>query len=193
MTTPSSSEAGPEETGTPSSPATTLAGNPGWSDTFGTSQLGSFEQVDDIAADATGVYVAAEVSKHLDGLPHHGDWDIVIRKYTTDGTVVWTKEIGTPRRDINGHVALDGAGHLYVSGQDGRGIPQLREPQRSGRIPPQVRPRRERDLDAGSSGPRAKRTSSARRPTPTASISAGTRGCPSDLPRRRSRPRTRSS
>jgi hypothetical protein len=94
-----------------------LAGNPGWSDTFGTSELGSFEQVDDIAADATGVYVAAEVSKHLDGLPHHGDWDIVIRKYTTDGTVVWTKEIGTPRRDINGHVSLDGSGHLYVSGQ----------------------------------------------------------------------------
>jgi hypothetical protein len=100
-----------------------LAGNPGWSDTFGAPDLGSFEQVDDIAADATGLYVAAEVSQHLDDLPHHGDWDIVVRKYTIDGTVVWTKEIGTARRDINGQVALDGMGHLYVSGQTAGAFP----------------------------------------------------------------------
>jgi hypothetical protein len=98
-----------------------LDGNPGWSDTFGNSA--SFEQVDDIAADSTGVYVVAEVSNHLEGLPHHGDWDLVIRKYTTDGTVVWTKEIGTPSRDVSGNVALDGAGHLYVSGQTAGAMP----------------------------------------------------------------------
>ncbi|MFL5767672.1 MAG: hypothetical protein ACJ758_07500 [Actinomycetota bacterium] len=105
-----------------------LAGGPGWSDTFGTTAFGAYDQVDDIAADAMGVYVAGEVSHRLDGLPHHGDWDIVIRKYTTDGTVVWTKEIGTPKRDVSGNVALDGAGHLYVSGQTAGAFPGYDNP-----------------------------------------------------------------
>ena len=90
-----------------------LEGNLLWSDIFGEST--GQDYVQGVAADATGVVVAADVSHRLAGLTHHGADDVVLRRYDLNGTVLWTKEIGTKGNDVDGKVALDGAGSLYVS------------------------------------------------------------------------------
>jgi hypothetical protein len=45
-----------------------------------------------------------------------GGGDAFIRKYTSGGVVVWTRQFGTSRRDGATGVAVDGSGNVYVAG-----------------------------------------------------------------------------
>jgi hypothetical protein len=68
-----------------------------------------------VAADDTGIYVAADVSKRVQPLPNHGGADIVLQRYDLAGNLIWSKEIGTKGNDVQGSVALDGVGSLYAT------------------------------------------------------------------------------
>jgi hypothetical protein len=84
-----------------------------WANEFGS--VTGTASVRSIAADATGIYVAVDVSHRLAGLTYHGGDDVVLRRYDLTGNMIWTKEIGTKGDDVQGSVALDGAGNLYAS------------------------------------------------------------------------------
>jgi len=70
---------------------------------------------------ATGVAVAGSyfyVVGFTDGslAGSLGGRDAFIRKYTSGGVVVWTRQFGTSRRDGATGVAVDGSGNVYVAG-----------------------------------------------------------------------------
>ena len=89
------------------------AGNLLWTNEFGSPR--GQDSVRSISADDTGISVAADVSKRVQPFPNHGGADVVLRRYDLAGNVIWTKEIGTKGNDVQGSVALDGAGGLYAS------------------------------------------------------------------------------
>jgi hypothetical protein len=59
-----------------------------------------------VAVDATGVYVAGQTAGDLDG-PNLGGSDAFLRKYNPNGTVVWTRQIGTLEDDAANGVTAD--------------------------------------------------------------------------------------
>jgi hypothetical protein len=84
-----------------------------WAHEFGSPN--GQDSVRSIAADDTGIYVAADVSKRLQPLTNHGGADVVLARYDLLGNLVWDKEIGTKGNDVQGSVALDAAGSLYAT------------------------------------------------------------------------------
>ena len=89
------------------------SGNLLWAHEFGSPT--GLDSVRSVAADGTGIYVAADVSKRLQPLTNHGGADVVLQRYDLSGNLIWAKEIGTKGDDVQGSVALDGAGNLYTS------------------------------------------------------------------------------
>jgi hypothetical protein len=45
-----------------------------------------------------------------------GDYDIFLAKYNSSGSLLWTRQIGTPSHDESWGVATDGFGNVYISG-----------------------------------------------------------------------------
>jgi hypothetical protein len=97
-----------------------LAGTAGaqtlqWGDQFGTPK-------GDAAAAVTtgpgGVYVVGRAGADLPGASGAGGSDAFVRKYANDGTVLWTRQFGTPDRDGAAGVATDSSG-VYVAGTTG--------------------------------------------------------------------------
>lgn len=86
-----------------------------WTHTFGaegTAGAGS------VALDGSGhLYMGGYVTGSLDGQPAFGGLDLFLRKYTVDGTPVWTRQIGAAGVESSGGVALDSTGAIYLSGQ----------------------------------------------------------------------------
>jgi hypothetical protein len=83
-----------------------------------------------IAADAAGnVYVAGWAEGSIDGNPWVSGTDVVLAKYTNDGTRLWSREFGSTGADSGSGVAVDSTGNVYVvgyvehplSGQSGAG------------------------------------------------------------------------
>lgn len=72
-----------------------------------------------VAADASGVYVAGSTVGVFPGQSAAGGIDVYLRKYSFDGSVVWTRQFGTPTDDDtlgpSGAVATDATG-VYVGG-----------------------------------------------------------------------------
>jgi hypothetical protein len=89
------------------------AGNLLWAHEFGSPR--GQDSVRSVAADDTGIYAAADVSKRVQPLPNHGGADIVLERYDLAGNLIWSKEIGTKGNDVQGSVALDGVGSLYAT------------------------------------------------------------------------------
>ena len=89
-----------------------------WTRQFGT-------QVNDFAGDAAvdeggNLYVVgwsqeAFPNKRFEG----GRFDAYVRKYSSEGTALWTREFGTTELDIASTVVVDGEGNVYVAGQAG--------------------------------------------------------------------------
>ncbi|MBN1967620.1 MAG: SBBP repeat-containing protein [Anaerolineae bacterium] len=70
-----------------------------------------------VAVDADGsVYRALAASGPVDGQAHAGDLDVVLTRYAPDGSVLWTRQVGTPAADRPYGVALDAQGSVYVTG-----------------------------------------------------------------------------
>jgi len=89
-------------------------GNEVWGLLFGVD--GSSLWVQDIAADASGVYVTGHTFGALTGQTHAGDIDIFVRKYDLDGNVVWTDQFGTGGLDEGSGITVNASG-VYVTGR----------------------------------------------------------------------------
>jgi hypothetical protein len=64
------------------------------------------------------VYIAGDTKGALAG-EHYGKTDGFVAKSDSTGKTLWTKQIGTAEEDNISWVALDQAGHLYVTGYTG--------------------------------------------------------------------------
>ena len=88
------------------------AGNVVWTRQFGTS---AGEEARGVAADSSGVYVAGHTGGVFPGQTSAGAEDSFVRKYDTDGNVVWTRQFGTAPGDFALAVAVDSSG-VYAAG-----------------------------------------------------------------------------
>jgi hypothetical protein len=70
-----------------------------------------------VAVDASGnILVAGTTEGALPGQTQAGSGDAFVRKYSPDGTELWTRQFGTPLSDESFAVATDVAGNVYVAG-----------------------------------------------------------------------------
>jgi hypothetical protein len=67
-----------------------------------------------VAADATGVYVVGETFGTV-GLRSRGRMDVFLRRYDVDGSVVWTRQLGTRVHDNAGHAVALAGDALYFT------------------------------------------------------------------------------
>lgn len=99
------------------------AGTERWTVQFGT-QFGTIAQA--VAVDSSGnLYVGGYTEGSLPGFTNAGgaplgaitNWnDAFLRKYTGDGTELWTQQFGHERHDEILGVVADGSGNLFITG-----------------------------------------------------------------------------
>ncbi len=94
-------------------------GNELWTRQFGTSTP---DEAWAISANGTGVYVAGITWGDLPGYTNAGSDDAFVRRYTADGTEVWTRQFGTAGQDWALAVGADASG-VYVTGQTAGAFP----------------------------------------------------------------------
>ena len=94
-----------------------------WIAQFGTSQS---DVAGGVAADSSGVYVAGSTIGVFPGQSAAGGIDIFLRKYSVTGSVIWTRQFGTPADDDtigpSGAVATDATG-VYIGGTTDGSLP----------------------------------------------------------------------
>jgi hypothetical protein len=85
-----------------------------WAQQFGTR---SYDVATDVVVDTAG---NSYVLGYTDGALGFkvGFDDVFLRKYNTNGTVLWTRQFGTTDYDIAIDLALDGSGNVFVLSQD---------------------------------------------------------------------------
>ena len=71
-----------------------------------------------VVSNGTDVWVAGDVSESLPNQTAHQSVDAFIRRYTADGTEVWTRQFGTDETEEIRSVAVDDTG-VYVAGTGG--------------------------------------------------------------------------
>jgi hypothetical protein len=102
-------------------PATAPASTVGWARQFGT---GYPDDANGLTIDAAGnLYVIGQTSGTLTGQKNAGMIDAFVRKYSSVGDEVWTRQFGSSERDIPKGITLDGAGNLYVVGETFGSLP----------------------------------------------------------------------
>ena len=85
-----------------------------WTQQFGTSEQ---EQGLGVSADGLGnVYITGETNGSVGG-PNAGRSDAFVSKYDADGTLQWTRQLGTASRDESYGVSADRLGNVYISGR----------------------------------------------------------------------------
>ena len=86
-----------------------------WMRQLGTSE-NEFNFSKGVSADGQGnVYLSGSTEGSLGGT-NAGNEDVFIAKYKADGSLEWTRQLGTSARDINEAVSADGLGNIYLSG-----------------------------------------------------------------------------
>lgn len=83
-----------------------------WTEQFGTP---GFDIGGDATADDAFGYVTGSVPLALPGQVHAGFTDVYVRKYATDGSIAWTRQLGTAGFDQRGRV-VEQDGTLYLAG-----------------------------------------------------------------------------
>ncbi len=84
-----------------------------WTRQFGTTAL---DQCWEISCDSQGnPFVCGETQGSL-AAPNAGSFDVVVRKYDSEGNVLWTDQFGTSGEERYPNIAVDGLGIVYVSG-----------------------------------------------------------------------------
>jgi len=81
-----------------------------WGRQFGTPQ---YESAEGVASDGSNAYVVGVTYGSLAG--SRGNSDLFLRKYTSSGSVAWTRQFGTSNYDYAGDVAVYGSS-IYVVG-----------------------------------------------------------------------------
>jgi hypothetical protein len=86
-----------------------------WTRQFGTSGVTEGNAV--FADSSAGVYVVGLVDGTLpDQTSEGGEFDAFIRKYSSDGDEIWTRQFGTSGSDVANRVSADSSGGVYVVG-----------------------------------------------------------------------------
>ena len=89
-------------------------GNILWAKQWGTSGGDSGESV---IIDSNGnIYVAGYTFGDLDGNTNAGYYDIFLTKFNSEGTKLWTKQLGTVESDYGRSAITDSNGNIYVTG-----------------------------------------------------------------------------
>ena len=78
-----------------------------------------------VASDASGiafdkddnVYVTGCIFGSVNGQSYAGDGDIIIIKYSSSGTLLWTRLVGSSGNDAGVGIAVDSTGNIYVTGK----------------------------------------------------------------------------
>lgn len=90
-----------------------FAGGHVWTVQFGTD---GFDDLHDVAVDRDkAIYVAGSTDRALPGQTWAGDFDAVLRKYNPDGTIAWTRQVGTSALDHPVGIAFGSTG-VYLTG-----------------------------------------------------------------------------
>jgi hypothetical protein len=95
-----------------------LNGALSWTSEFGAIGIAFASEVEGIATDATGVYVAGATTGALPGQNYAGLADAFVRKYDASGSLLWTQQFGTSGFDallIGEAIAAQGSA-VYVGG-----------------------------------------------------------------------------
>ncbi|MBX3244177.1 MAG: SBBP repeat-containing protein [Acidobacteria bacterium] len=96
-------------------------GNEIWTRQFGTT---SFDWASSIAVDTTGnIYMTGDVGGTLPDHSSLGFQDSFVRKYSADGSVLWTRQFGTNGNDNTRGIAVDQSGNSYVAGYTNGSFP----------------------------------------------------------------------
>lgn len=95
---------------------TSLGGSEQWRRVFGTP---GYDSVNDLAADPSGgLYLTGYTLGNMGGAQPGGS-DVFLRKYTSGGSAVWTKQIGSSGDDAGNAVFAYSSGELYLAGEAG--------------------------------------------------------------------------
>jgi uncharacterized delta-60 repeat protein len=84
-----------------------------WTRQIGT---GSYDYSTGIAAAPTGHVVMSGTTFGSLARPNSSNSDAILVRYDPDGTLAWSRQIGTQSNDQAGSVAIDAAGNSYLSG-----------------------------------------------------------------------------
>ena len=96
----------------------TADGTEVWTRQFGAEGASATTTAASVAVDGTGsVYVSGWVFGSLVAAETGAQDDAFVRKYDTDGTEVWTHQIGGPGHDLASGVTVGERGDVYVAGQ----------------------------------------------------------------------------
>ena len=91
-----------------------------WTKQLGTS---SGDYGYDVAVDSSGsAYVTGYTYGDLDGNANAGEYDMFLTKYDTDGTKLWTKQLGSSSDDEGYGVSVDSSGNAYITGTTTGGL-----------------------------------------------------------------------
>ncbi len=89
-------------------------GNTLWTRQFGTT---GNDYGRAIAVDGSNIYVAGQTKGAFPGLTSAGQADCFVRKYDSQGSVVWTRQFGHYLDDDANGIAVDGSGNIFIAGQ----------------------------------------------------------------------------
>jgi len=86
-----------------------------WSEKYGTD---SFDDGRSVTVDSQGnVYVAGSTNGEFDGYAENNTYsDIFLSKFSSEGTLLWTRQYGTWHHDYGRAVTTDNSGNIYVTG-----------------------------------------------------------------------------
>lgn len=73
------------------------------------------DSANDVAVVGPNLYVMGSTTGSLDG-NNVGATDIFVRRYATNGTLVWGRQFGTASYDYASYLATSGSGDVYVVG-----------------------------------------------------------------------------
>jgi hypothetical protein len=103
-------------------------GNRVWTRQFGTAEK---DDVTGVAVDASDdIYLAGSTEGALDG-EGAGNSDLLVAKFDGDGTMLWTRQHGSPGNDVGQAIVVDGDGDVVVAGHtvgvyvEGLPLPQI--------------------------------------------------------------------
>ncbi|MBU2646678.1 SBBP repeat-containing protein [bacterium] len=87
--------------------------------TSGTSGQGTYGGKGIVIDSSDNIYVtsSARPSVSLDGNTNLGGSDIILIKYNTDGTKLWTKQTGGTGYDFANGIDLDSSGNIFITGE----------------------------------------------------------------------------